>query len=53
MSTDGLLFIARDGTKKERPMTEEECLKFRTQEFEQQQFTTGSMPGSSNYPQKA
>ena len=35
VSTDGLLFILRDNSKKERPMTDLELLKFRSVEFEQ------------------
>jgi len=30
MSTDGLLFIVRDANEKERPMNEEEKLKYNT-----------------------
>ena len=41
VSTDGLLFVIRDSKKKERKMTDEEIVKFRCAEFEQNQFKQG------------
>jgi len=38
VSTDGLLFVVRDRSKKERPMTDQEIVKFRSAEFESGQF---------------
>jgi len=42
VSTDGILFIVKDGTMKERDMTIEERELYRTDDFEANLFAAGT-----------